>query len=87
MYYKYKIHTAEDFNNMEEYTYVVKFCNNSSKRWDGKCSEVPTKTVVKTGGRNNKGLELAEVHWPTKGKGGGERGEGVEMHYYSRRAW
>ena len=33
---------------MDSYTYV-KFCNNNSKRWDGKAAEVPSKTVAKTG--------------------------------------
>ena len=52
----------------------AKFLNNNSKRWDGKASEVPTKTVVRTG-RITDGFEEAEVHWPAKGTGKGKGGK------------
>ena len=58
----------------------AKFLNNNSKRWDGKASEVPTKTVVRTG-RITDGFEEAEVHWPAKetgkGKGGARSGNAL----------
>ncbi len=56
------------------YTYV-RFCGNKSKRWDGKCSEVPSKTIVKTGLCNVEGLEEADVHWPAKGSKPGKGGK------------
>ena len=34
-------------------------------------SDVPSKTVVRTGRCNEEGMEEAEVHWPVKGKGKG----------------
>ena len=50
----------------------VRFMDNDSRRWDGKVSDVPSKTVVRTGRCNQEGMEEAEVHWPVKGKGKGD---------------
>ena len=50
----------------------VRFMDNDSRRWDGKVSDVPSKTVVRTGRCNEEGMEEAEVHWPVKGKGKGD---------------
>lgn len=50
----------------------VRFCNNNSKRWDGKASEILAKPMERTGSRNAEGLEEAVVHWPAKGKGKGK---------------
>ncbi len=54
----------------EQYTYV-QFIGNDP-RWDGRWSEVPSKTVIRTGGTTSGGLEEAEVHWPSKGGKGKE---------------
>ena len=57
---------------METEYISVRFTNNDSRRWDGKLSDVPSKTVVRTGRYNEEGMEEAEVHWPVKGKGKGD---------------
>ena len=38
-----------------EKTVVVKFVDNNSARWDGKVTEVPGETVVRTGRRGGGG--------------------------------
>ena len=53
--------------------YLKQFTKNNSKCWNEKDCEVPTKTVVWTGKWNVEGIEIGEVHWPTKG-GKGKRG-------------
>ena len=57
---------------METEYISVRFTNNDSRRWDGKLSDVPSKTVVRTGRYNEEGMEEAKVHWPVKGKGKGD---------------
>ena len=58
---------------MAEAEYIaVKFEGNGSRKWDGKESEVPRKTVERLGKKTGEGLEQAEVHWPGKGKGKGK---------------
>ena len=49
---------------------LVRFEGNASKRWDGRKTEVPSWTVVRSGKRREDGLEVAEVHWGKGGKGG-----------------
>ena len=46
---------------------LVRFEGNASKRWDGRETEVPSRTVVRSGRRGADGSEIAEVHWPGKG--------------------
>ena len=46
---------------------LVRFEGNTSKRWDGRETEVPSRTVVRSGRRGADGSEIAEVHWPGKG--------------------
>ena len=45
----------------------VRFEGNGAKKWDGKETEVPAKTLVSLGEYTAEGLEKAEVHWPGKG--------------------
>ena len=53
---------------MEDSYTTVRFVGNNSKKWDGKETEVPAKTVMALGRKTAEGLEEAEVHWPGKGK-------------------
>lgn len=53
---------------METEYISVRFTNNDSRQWDGKLSDVPLKTVVRTGRYNEEGMEEAEVHGPSRGK-------------------
>ena len=43
---------------------IVRIKGNGSKRWDGRETEVPSRTVVRSGADS---LVVAEVHWPGKG--------------------
>ena len=54
-------------NQAEADYLLVRFEGNSSNRWDGRETEVPSRTVVRSGRRGADGLEVAEVHWPGKG--------------------
>ena len=53
---------------METEYISVRFTNNNSRQWDGKVSDIPSKTVVQSGRYNEEGMEEAEVHWPVKGR-------------------
>ena len=55
----------------------VRFQGNSSRLWDGKVADVPADTLFRTGRWDEAGLELAEVHWPAKGKKG--KGKAVKV--------
>ena len=55
----------------------VRFQGNSSRLWDGKVADVPADTLFRTGRWDEAGLEIAEVHWPSKGKKG--KGKAVKV--------
>ena len=65
--HKTKSKQMERKNQAEAEYLLVRFEGNSSKRWDGRETEVPSRTVVRSGRRGADGLEVAEVHWPGKG--------------------
>ena len=58
----------------------VRFEGNGSKKWDGKETEVPAKTLVSLGEYTVEGLEKAEVHWE-----GGENRENLEVCCFAHR--
>ena len=57
---------AEQQREEPEYL-LVRFEGNASKCWDGRETEVPSRTVVRSGRREADGSEIAKVHWPGKG--------------------
>ena len=48
-------------------TVLVRYENNSLKKWDGKEKAIAVEMLVRMGKRGADGLERGEVHWPGKG--------------------